>query len=304
MSAQYPIVAITGSSGAGSPVVTAAIQHVLHRLEASSVIVDGEGFHRYERSEFQAEVEKAEAAGRSLSHYAPEANLLDMLESLLREYQQKGRGMYRRYVHDVADAKETGCLEGTFTAWEPIPQDTDILIYEGLHGCFVSEQVDINRYMNLRIGVVPIVNLEWMQKIQRDTSRRGYSTEAVMHAVERRMSDYVNYITPQFSRTHINFQRIPMVDTSNPFELQPLPTLNESKLVVRFCQPKRLPYSMPQLISKIPGAFMSRVNTLLIPGSEFELGMQLVLEPLMEELLGNRRQKSQPGRAGTKNGQD
>ena len=292
MSAKHPIIAITGSSGAGSPVITSAIQHVLCRLEARSVIVDGEGFHRYDRSEFPAEVEKAEQAGRSLSHFAPEANLLDMLESLLREYGQKGQGMHRRYVHDAEDARETGCPEGTFTPWEAIPENSDFLIYEGLHGCFTSEQVDICRHMDLSIGVVPIINLEWMQKIYRDTELRGYSQEAVMHTVERRMADYVHYITPQFSRTHVNFQRIPVVDTANPFEPQPLPTLNESKLVMRFCRPKQMPYSMPELMNKIPGSFMSRANTLVIPGSEFELGLQLVLEPLMAELLSRRRMET------------
>ncbi len=289
MSAKHPIIAITGSSGAGSPVITAAIQHVLYRLQAQSVIVDGEGFHRYERTEFPSEVKKAEEAGRSLSHFAPEANLLDMLESLLREYGQKGRGMHRRYVHDAEDARETGCPEGTFTAWEPIPEDSDFLIYEGLHGCFVSDQVDINRHKDLGIGVVPIVNLEWMQKIHRDTNLRGYSPEAVMHTVERRLADYVNYITPQFSRTNVNFQRIPMVDTANPFEPQPLPTLNESMLVVRFCRPREMPYAMPELMARIPGAMMSRANNLVIPGSEFELGLQLVLEPLMAKLLSKSR---------------
>jgi phosphoribulokinase len=289
MSAKHPIIAITGSSGAGSPVITAAIQQILFRLQAQSVIVDGDGFHRFERSEFPREVRKAEEAGRYLSHFSPEANLLDMLESLLREYGQKGRGMHRRYVHDAEDARETGCPEGSFTSWEPIPEETDFLVYEGLHGCFVSDQLDVDQHVDLGIGVVPIVNLEWMQKIQRDTKQRGYSKEAVMHAVERRMADYVHYITPQFSRTHVNFQRIPLVDTSNPFEETPLPTLDESMLVMRFHQPGKLPYTMPELMRKIPGSLMSRANTLVIPGSEFELGLILVLEPLMADLLSRRR---------------
>jgi phosphoribulokinase len=289
MSSQHPIVAVTGSSGAGSPVVTSAIRHVLERLGASYVIVDGDGFHRFDRSEFPRAVRRAADAGRALSHFSPEANLLDMLECLVREFGEKGRGMHRRYVHDRADAIETGCKAGTFTDWQPIPGGTEILIYEGLHGCFVSDTLDIARHMDLKLGVVPIVNLEWMQKIQRDTCQRGYSVEAVMDVVERRLGDYVRYITPQFSRTDVNFQRIPMVDTSNPFEPQELPTLHESKIIIRFRHPKSMPYSLPQMLQWLPGAYVSRQSNLVIPGSIFELGMQMVLEPLVERLLSRRR---------------
>jgi phosphoribulokinase len=289
MSSHHPIVAVTGSSGAGSPVVTHAIRQVLERLEAQHVIVDGDGFHRYERSDFPKVVSKAAEAGRHISHFSPEANLLDLLESLMREFGEKGRGMHRRYIHDTIDAQETGSMEGTFTAWEAIPEGTDILIYEGLHGCFVSETVDITHYVDLKVGVVPIVNLEWMQKIQRDTSLRGYSVEAVMHVVERRLGDYVRYITPQFALTDINFQRIPLVDTTNPFEAQELPTLNESMIIIHFRHPKRMPYSFPELLKRLPGAYISRQNNVVIPGRAFEIGMQVVLEPLLERLLSRSR---------------
>lgn len=289
MSSQHPIVAVTGSSGAGSPVVTTAIRHVLERLGVGHAIIDGDGFHRYERNEFPKMVSKAEEAGRHLSHFSPEANLLDLLESLMREFGEKGRGMHRKYIHDEKDAQETGGKEGTFTPWEPIPEGTNILIYEGLHGCFVSETVDIARYVDLKIGVVPIVNLEWMQKIQQDTSLRGYSLEAVMRVVERRLSDYVHHITPQFALTDINFQRIPLVDTANPFEAQVLPTLNESMIIIRFRSPKSIPFPIPNLLKMLPGAAISRQNNVLIPGHTFEMGMQVILEPLLERLLSHSR---------------
>jgi phosphoribulokinase len=289
MSSKHPIVAITGSSGSGSTSVTTAVQRVLGRLQASYVIVDGDGFHRYDRFEHPRVMERAAREGRFISHYSPEANLLDMLESLMKEFGDQGRGMHRQYVHDAETAEATGCREGTFTPWTPIPADTDILVYEGLHGCFLSETLHIADYVDLKIGVVPIVNLEWMQKMHRDTHRRGYSPEAVLDAVERRLADYVNYITPQFSLTDINFQRIPMVDTSNPFEGQQLPTLDESKVVVRFSDPKRMPFTLPQLLERIPGSLMSRRNSIVIPGRELELAMELILEPLAAELLSKRR---------------
>jgi len=287
MSSQHPIVAVTGSSGAGSPVVTNAIRHVLERLGASHVIVDGDGFHRYERSDFPKVVSKAAEAGRHISHFSPEANLLDLLESLMREFGEKGRGMHRRYIHDDIDVQETGGKEGTFTAWEPIPEGAGILVYEGLHGCFVSETVDIARYVDLKVGVVPIVNLEWMQKIQRDTSLRGYSVEAVMHVVERRLSDYVHYITPQFALTDINFQRIPLVDTSNPFEAQELPTLNESMIIIRFANPKGIDF--PYLLSMLHDSAMTRPNTIICPGGKMGLAMQLIFTPMILRLMDVKR---------------
>ena len=228
MSVKHPIVAVTGSSGAGSPTVTSAITHVLNRVGANFTIIDGAGFHRYGRAQFQQIVKQAVEEKRYISHFSPQANRLDKLQTLLQEYSLNGTGSHRRYVHDAEEALQTGCEVGTFTQWESLAPDIDILIYEGLHGCFLSESVDIASYMDLKIGVVPIVNLEWIQKIHRDTQSRGYSQEAVTDTILRRLPDYVNYITPQFSLTDINFQRIPMVDTSNPFEAQTPPELDKN----------------------------------------------------------------------------
>jgi len=289
MSVKHPIVAVTGSSGAGSPTVTSAIKHVLNRVGANFSIIDGAGFHRYGRAEFQEVVRQAAEEKRYISHFAPQANWLDKLETLLQEYSQNGTGMHRHYVHDADEARQTGCEVGTFTQWESVPPGTEILIYEGLHGCFMSESVDIASYMDLKIGVVPNLNLEWIQKIHRDTHVRGYSQEAVTDTILRRLSDYVNYISPQFSLTDINFQRIPMVDTSNPFEAQLPPALDDSKFVIRFTKPEKIPVTFRELLAKIPDSFMSRRNNIVIPGSEFELAMQLILEPLMQGLLTHLR---------------
>ena len=68
---------------------------------------------------------------------------------------------------------------GNFTDWAPFEDDTDLLFYEGLHGAVVNDTVDLAQYADLKIGVVPVINLEWIQKIHRDKAARGYSTEAV-----------------------------------------------------------------------------------------------------------------------------
>ena len=136
--------------------------------------------------------------------------------------------------------------------------------------------------------MVPIVNLEWIQKIIRDTSERGHSREAVQASIVRSMEDYFNHITPQFSRTHINFQRVPTVDTLNPFSAKDIPSLDESFVVIRFRGIKHVDF--PYYLQMIDGAFMSRVNTLVVPGGKMGLAMELILTPLIEALMQKRRE--------------
>lgn len=292
MSRQHPIIAVTGSSGARSSVVIDAFAHILAREKASFAVVDGNGFHRYDRDSFPAAVKEAASRGKSLSHFAPEANLLEKLDALLAEYSEKGTGMHRRYLHSAEHATEFEQEPGTFTEWESIPENTDILYYRGLHGCFVSDSVDIAKYMDLKIGVVPIVNLEWIQKMHRDMGERGYSSEAVTNTILRRMPDYVRYITPQFSRTDINFQPVPLVDTSNPFVAREVPTLNESVVVIRVAHVDRCPVDFPFLLRNIHNSFMSRRNSIVVPGGEIGVAMELMLAPLVHELLVSRRGRS------------
>jgi phosphoribulokinase len=141
--------------------------------------------------------------------------------------------------------------------------------------------------VDLLVGVAPSINLEWIQKLHRDRSRRGYSTEAVVDTILRRMPDYVNYIAPQFSRTHINFQRVPTVDTSNPFIAKDIPTADESFLIIRFANPKGIDF--PYLLSMIHDSFMSRPNTLVVPGGKLPLAMQIILTPLILRMIDTKK---------------
>lgn len=288
MSRKHPIIAVTGSSGARSSAVIDAFAHILGREGATFAIIDGNGFHRYDRVAFPAALQDAARRGKTLSHFAPEANLLEELEALMAEYSMQGTGRHRRYLHSAERAAEFGQPPGTFTDWEPIPENTDILYYRGLHGCFANGSIDIAKYMDLKIGVVPIVNLEWIQKIHRDMGERGYSVEAVTDTILRRMPDYVRYITPQFSRTDINFQPVPMVDTSNPFIARDVPTLNESMVVIRVANTSRCPVDFPYLLRNIHKSFMSRRNTIVVPGGEIGVAMELMLGPWVHDLLARR----------------
>lgn len=289
MSKKHPIIAVTGSSGAGSKALKVAFKHIFYRLNVKSVIIDGDSFHRYDRYEMRDAVKLAQAQGRNLSHFGPEANHLDLMEELFRRYCKNGTGRRRFYLHTEREASRFGQRPGTFTPWEELPGDTDLLFYQGLHGGVLAGRYDMRRYVDLLIGMVPIVNLEWIGKLHRDTAERGYTPEDVTETILRRMPDYVRYITPQFSRTDINLQRIPTVDTSDPFIARDLPSLDESYFIIRFADPDMFCVDFPYFLRMIHGAFLSRRNCLVIPGGKLELTMELLFTPIVENILQGRR---------------
>ena len=287
MSARHPIIAVTGSSGAGTTSVSKTFEQIFRREHIKAAFVEGDSFHRYDRAEMKAQLARAlEEGDQHLSHFGPQTNLFAELEELFRLYGESGTGRVRKYLHDTAEAAPYGQPPGTFTPWEELVADTDLLFYEGLHGAVVTEEVNVARHVDLLIGVTPVINLEWIQKLQRDKATRGYSAEAVTETILRRMPDYVSYICPQFSRTHINFQRVPVVDTSNPFIARFIPTPDESFLVIRFANPRGIDF--PYLLSMLKDSFMSRPNTIVCPGGKMDLAMQLIFTPMIWRLIERR----------------
>ena len=288
MSAKHPVIAITGSSGAGTTSVTRTFENIFRREDVQAAIVEGDSFHRYDRKAMKIAMAEAEAAGNMhFSHFGAAANLFEELEALFRDYSATGTGQSRKYLHNAEEAAPFGQEPGTFTPWNPLPT-SELLFYEGLHGGVSTDTVDVARHVDLLIGVVPVVNLEWIQKIHRDRSTRGYSTEAVTDVILRRMHEYVHFICPQFTRTHINFQRVPVVDTSDPFISRTIPTADESLVVIRFANPRG--FDFPYLLSMLHDSFMSRANTLVVPGGKMELAMQLIFTPMIMRLVERRRQ--------------
>jgi phosphoribulokinase len=287
MSAKHPIIAITGSSGAGTTSVTRTFENIFRREGVAASIIEGDSFHRYDRQAMKTAMAEAEKNDRPhFSHFGEDANLFGELQELFRSYGETGQGQSRKYLHNDEEAAPYKQPPGTFTAWGPLPP-SDLLFYEGLHGGVTTDKVDVARFVDLLIGVVPVVNLEWIQKIHRDRSTRGYSTEAVTDVILRRMHEYVHYICPQFTRTHINFQRVPVVDTSDPFIARTIPTADESLVVIRFANPRG--FDFPYLLSMLHDSWMSRANTLVVPGGKMELAMQLIFTPMIMRLVERRR---------------
>ena len=288
MSKKHPIISVTGSSGAGTSTVKNTFDQIFRRERVKAVSIEGDAFHRFNRADMKAELEKRYAAGdHGFSHFSYEANELGELERVFREYGKSGKGKTRTYVHDDAEAKKTGVAPGNFTEWQDFEEGSDILFYEGLHGAVQNDEVDLPKYADLKIGVVPVINLEWIQKIHRDKEQRGYTTEAVTDVILRRMDAYVKCITPQFSKTDINFQRVPVVDTSNPFIARAIPTPDESLVVIRFANPRGIDF--PYLTNMIDGSWMSRANSIVIPGGKMDLAMQLIFTPLIHRLVSDSK---------------
>ncbi len=294
MSKKHPVVAVTGSSGAGTTTVKRAFEHIFLRDGIKSAVIEGDSFHRYDRAQMREEMAKAVEEGRNLSHFGPEANRFDRLEELFKTYGETGGGQKRYYLHSDEEAEfhnkrlDISKKPGEFTPWEDIEEGTDLLFYEGLHGLVVTDDADVAAHVDLGVGVVPNVNLEWIQKIHRDNAERGYSAAATVDTILRRMPDYINHITPQFSRTDINFQRVATVDTSNPFIARDIPTPDESFVVIRFKNPDKFNIDFPNLLAMLDNSFMSRRNTIVVPGGKMGFAMEIILGPIIHQMMESR----------------
>ncbi|QKQ24587.1 phosphoribulokinase [Candidatus Ruthia endofausta] len=295
MSNKHPVIVVTGSSGAGTTFVKRAFEHIFRKENINPLIVEGDSFHKYDRTSMKANVKKQEDLGNNFfSHFGPDANLFDKIEQTFKDYSETGKCDRRYYLHSEKEAAEhnqrlnTDLNPGEFTLWEEVGGGTDLLFYEGLHGTVVTGDINMAQYSDLKIGVVPSVNLEWIQKIHRDNSERGYSAEETVDTILRRMPDYINYITPQFSQTDINFQRVATVDTSNPFIARDIPTPDESFVVIRFNDLDKTPVDFMYLCNMINGSFMSRRNTIVVPGGKMSLTMEIILYPIIKKMIENK----------------
>ena len=274
-----------------------AFEDIFRREGIEPVVVEGDSYHRYERGPMKTAMADALARGENFSHFGPEANLFDKLEQLFRSYGETGTGQKRYYLHSPEEAAEhnqrlgTHLDPGQFTPWEPIESGTDLLFYEGLHGGVVGEGYDVASLVDLLIGVVPITNLEWIQKIHRDNAERGYSAETIVDTILRRMPDYINHICPQFSRTDINFQRVPTVDTSNPFVCRNIPTPDESFVIIHFRKGAREKWGIdfPYLLDMLHDSFMSSPTSIVVNGGKMGFAMELILAPIIHRLIEEKR---------------
>ena len=288
MSAEHPIISITGASGSGTNAVTQAFEHILFRVRAKGEYIQGNAFHRFDRRAMRQQIRNADKEGRVLSHFGPEGNMLDKLDSLFFEYAHTGRGKRRYYLHSQEHADNFNQKPGTFTDWEDIEPGSDLLLYKGLHGAAVHEDIDLSVYPDLLIGMVPNVNLEWIRRIRRDTAERGYTEKQVRKSILRRLPDYVTHITPQFSRTHINFQTVSTIDTSDPFNQTRFPSDEECFIVIH--DQGKIVEDCSSVCDEIPDAFLSRPDTIVIPGGKRMMAIETIFTPIIQKLVDKARE--------------
>ncbi|MDH3609558.1 MAG: phosphoribulokinase [Gammaproteobacteria bacterium] len=286
MSVEHPIIAVTGSSGAGTSTVREAFENIFTDIGVNPAVIEGDSFHKYTRSEMYERIKVPDLFGRRLTHFSPDGNHFDRLEKLFNEYSLSGTGEKRLYLHNEEEAAPyPGLSSGEFTDWQPVPTGSDLLFYEGLHGGLVTKQYDIAQYVDLLIGVAPTTNLEWIQKICRDSADRGYSHQEVVNTIVRRMPDYVTYISPQFSRTDVNFQRLPIIDTANPFDVQEIPSLDESLVIVHLLRPEKFTLNIDELRERIQNSFSIKDNQLIMPAEKMVYAMEILLTPMIKMLV-------------------
>ena len=285
---KHPIVAVTGSSGSGTSHVKTAFEMIFRDEGINPAIIEGDSYHRYNRKEMDAASKKASSEGKTITHFGPEGNLFDELESLFKGYAESGSGKRRYYVHNEEEAIKHNSPPGTLTPWDDLPTPTDLLFYEGLHGGLVCDSVNVAQHVDLLIGVVPIINLEWMQKIYRDKAVRGYTAEDATKMILNRLPDYVHYITPQFSRTDINFQRVPTIDTSNPFAAEQIPSNDQSLSVIHIRNSKKLQVDFRYLLEMLEGSVMSAPDTIVVPAGKNVFAMQLIINPVIQRMMHER----------------
>lgn len=296
MSKQHPIITVTGASGANRGIVRTVFGRVCRRQNIISASVEGDSFHRFTRAQMREQQKKAAKAGdTNFSHFGPKANLFAEQLELYRAYGETGSGQMRHYFHTEEDARAAGFPQvkaGEFSAWQELPGPSDCLYYEGLHGVVKADGLDLSKLVDLKIGIAPIMNLEWIQKIHRDTKVRGHSEEAVVAQILDRMHDYVRFLLPQFKISDINFQHVAVVDTSDPVIARDVPTLDERMVVIRFRKPEDFAIDFPWLLANIPKSWMSRRNTLVVPGGTYELALDLIFTPILRRLMEPKRQRA------------
>ena len=142
MSSKHPVIAVTGSSGAGTTTVKVAFEHIFLREGLNPAVIEGDSFHRYDRVAMKEAMNNAEQAGDpNFSHFGPQANLFDKIAETFQTYGETGSCERRYYLHSDEEAEPFGQKPGEFTPWETVAPGTDLLFYEGLHGGAVDDSV-------------------------------------------------------------------------------------------------------------------------------------------------------------------
>jgi phosphoribulokinase len=177
------ILGVVGDSAAGKTTLTRGLVRILGEDQVTAVATDD--YHRYDRKQ---------RAERKITPLHPECNYLDIMAQHLRLLRQGQAILKPVYVHS----------DGSFGP--PVYVDPKpFTIVEGLLG---YHDENMRECYDVRVYLAPPEELRRKWKVRRDTSRRGYTTDAVLADLDRREPDSAEFIRPQerYADVVISFQ--------------------------------------------------------------------------------------------------
>jgi uridine kinase len=205
--------AICGDSGAGKSYLSQLVKEVLPF--DNTLVLETDRYHKWERGAKEYE---------ETTHLHPEANHLEKMSE----------DAYKLSIgEDIYQVDYDHC-SGKFTEPQEIKANP-FVVFCGLHTLYKESMRDI---CNLKIYIDTDEELKHHWKIQRDSSKRGYTLEKIMKTIEKRETDYQTFVKPQKEFADVLFRFEP-IDKKN---------LEEIRLVVEYKDKKTLYFE--QEISK------------------------------------------------------
>jgi phosphoribulokinase len=178
------LLGIVGDSASGKTTLTRGMVRILGEDQVTHVSADH--YHRYDRSQ---------RAQRGVTPLDPEANHLDILAQHLMHLRAGQPIIKPVYNHS----------DGSFGAAEYV-RPARFTIVEGLLGFHTEAMRDA---YDVRVYMDPPEDLRRRWKVQRDCSRRGYTTDQVLDELDRREGDAEAHIRPQRRHSDIVISFMP-----------------------------------------------------------------------------------------------
>ena len=166
------ILGVVGDSAAGKTTLTRGLVRVLGEENVTHVCVDD--YHRYDRRQ---------RAERNITPLHPECNYMDIMAQHLAHMRAGEPFLKPVYRHD----------DGTFGPPARI-EPKQFSVIDGLLGYYTD---DLRRLFDVRVYLAPPEELRRKWKVQRDCSRRGYTTDQVLAELDKREPDSETFIRPQ-----------------------------------------------------------------------------------------------------------
>ncbi len=166
------ILGVVGDSASGKTTITRGLVRLLGEDQVTAVATDD--YHRYDRKQ---------RAERKITPLHPDCNYVDIMCQHLHHLRQGEPILKPVYVHsDGSFGPPVYVAPNPFT------------VVEGLLG-YYSEA--LRQSYDVRVYLAPPEELRRKWKVQRDTSRRGYTTDQVLAALDQREPDSAEFIRPQ-----------------------------------------------------------------------------------------------------------